>query len=525
MAPLLLLLQIGLFVAIRAAATSVLTSALSSDSLQTVGERRLARSLTITLAIQFDKFPDTNYWDLLTEDSTRLIGFTNQGAYNASQSQERVHQSFSVVEGQSYRFTMYDGHGNGFTKPSGFYFMMVGTQLLPDRSNIIFLESKFVGARKETIFTAEMPLTPAPTPAQPTISPAPTSAPSSCTVKSQRGFSNAYTSTPKLMNSATIFSTDALCTRHGDYASCTNEVGEDCQWIFLTSSTRKGKCRVDPVTKCLQTGNCVCYTHDFQGGTEHFGNGIVFHAPISITPRDISKYAGFMTYKEMYTQPTEAQQNPLHPMDDNFFISKVDFTARKLEYTFDNRSPVLLDIAKHSFAFKLHFLYMDTPLKGAIWNGIGLSVYIDTSGDSPTLTINGIAYSLPSLKKWTCTQFVITSRTIFVAGIAIDRNLANERYLLRSSNLLTLGKFSGELFDVRIYSGSLDYLEIREIGARCTNPDDPAVLKDTRDIDILFKREGCESTHDLYFPSPTTGGHTCEYFYVIHYALHFLTHS
>jgi hypothetical protein len=209
MAPLLLLLQIGLFVAIRAAATSVLTSALSSDSLQTVGERRLARSLTITLAIQFDKFPDTNYWDLLTEDSTRLIGFTNQGAYNASQSQERVNQSFSVVEGQSYRFTMYDGHGNGFTKPSGFYFMMVGTQLLPDRSNIIFLESKFVGARKETIFTAEMPLTPAPTPAQPTISPAPTSAPSSCTVIYLNSQADEFCD--HLLNRRPLYPTRRLC--------------------------------------------------------------------------------------------------------------------------------------------------------------------------------------------------------------------------------------------------------------------------------------------------------------------------
>jgi hypothetical protein len=528
MAPLLLLLQICLLVALRAAATTVTTSALSSDYLQTgiIGERGLARSLTITLAIQFDKFPGTNYWDLLTEDSTKLIAFTNQGAYNDSQSQTRVQQSFSVVEGQSYRFTMYDGQGNGLTKPNGFYFMMVGTELLPDRSNIVFMESNFVGARKETIFTALMPLTPAPTPAQPTVSPAPTSAPSSCTIKSQRGYSNAYTSTPKLENAATTFLTDTLCTRHGDYASCTNEVGEDCQWMFLTSSTRKGKCRVDPVTKCLQTGNCVCYTQDFHGGTEYYGNGIVFHAPISITPRDISEYAGLMKYTEKYTQPSEAEQDPLHPLDDDFFISKVDFTARQLEYTFNNRSPVLLGISKQTIAFKLHFLYMDTPLKGAIWNGIGLSVYIDTSGDSPRLTINGVAYTLPSLKKWTCTQFVITTRTIFVAGIAIDRNLVTERYNLNSSpNVLTLGKFSGELFDVRIYAGSLDYLEIREIGARCTNPDDPAVLKDTRDIDILFRREGCESTHSVYFPSPTTGGQTCEYLFAKYFALHVSTHS
>jgi hypothetical protein len=500
--------------ALSTAATSLRTIASSSDFQQfgKIGKRHLASQLIITLVIQFDKFPGTNYWDLLTEDSTKLVAFTSEGTYNESQALTRVERSFVVNKGQRYRFTMYDNHGNGLTKPSGFYYMMVGSRLRPDRSNIIFMETNFVSAKEESIFKAELPLTPAPTRAPPTVSPAPTSGPTSCSTIGDRGFSNAYSSSPKLATSATSLLNDAVCTQHTNYTSCTNEIREDCQWIFLTSSSRRGKCRIDPVTKCLQIGNCVCHTSDFHGGTEDFGNGIVFHAPISITPRDISKYSGLMKYTEKYTHPSESAQNLLHPLDTDFFISKVDFTARVLTYTFRRGSPVMSGTTQHNFAFKVHHLYMDTPLRGTIWNGIGMLVKIDSSGILPTLSINGVIYSLPPLKKWTCTQFVITSTAIFVAGVRIGRRLGSEKYVSTGSpNVLRLGKFSGELFDVRIYAGSLSYLEIREIGARCTNPNDPAVLKDTRDIDILFKREGCESTHDGYFPSPTTGGHTCEY--------------
>ena len=480
-----------------------------------IESRRLA-VVTITLGIKFDKYPEETSWRLTDEAGTKTIASARYDT-NTPADEERIEVQIKVDEGKKYKLIMEDSYGDGFNAPDGFYYIFFGTTLNAERSNIIFREDNFLkghpGEEGIHLFTASLPATLAPTVAPPTISPAPTSTPTTCNPGGGARHIETDPYDPNVVfgSPATTFATDVICTRHRDYASCTNEVGEDCQWIFLSSSARKGICRVDPVTKCLQNGDCVCYTDDFLGGTSDYGNGIVFHAPISVTPRDISEYSSKVAYQETYTHPKDADQDPLHPLDMDFFVSKVDFTARQLKYTFSPTSPVLFAVDTHTFAFKLHYLYMDTPLKGRIWEGLGLQVDIDTSLEAPSLVINSVSYTLPVLKKWTCTQIVIEKDFIVVRGIIIDR-MRNLETLPVATSQLILGQFSGELFDVRVYSGSLTYAEIREVGARCTGPDDPAALLATRDYDLLWKREGCDSRHELYFPQPTTGGMTCTFY-------------
>jgi hypothetical protein len=496
---------------------------LSDDNLESNGVpvarnlQAMSELVTITLGIQFDTFPGDISWELAIEDGSQLIGLSLAGQYNTPELVSvRGEKSFSLNKGKKYRFTIYDSVGNGLAAP-GYYYMAWGETLLRDRSNAIFLDERFRGDQKSTVFTADVPPTRAPTTANPTqppsisasptISPAPTHAPTSCSGSKLSIQSSTFDPKPIFTTAAATFASNKLCTKHTSYATCTNEIGEDCQWIFLSSSVKKGICRVDPISKCLQTGDCVCYTEDFHGGTS-LGTGVIFHAPVSITRRDVSRYSKWVTYKETYIQPSKATQNPLHPLDDDFFISKVDFTARQLQYTFSGRSPVLSNVFSPTIAFKVHFLYMDTPLIGRIWDGVGMVVDIDTSG--ATLVVNKVTYTLPILKMWTCTQILITPNKIYVAGIGIDRILSKEESPAKTTTLV-LGKFAGELFDVRIYTGTLTYAEIREVGARCTGPTDPAALKATRDIDILFARDGCQSPHDGYFSIPSTGGQTCEF--------------
>jgi hypothetical protein len=502
-------LSILLVLLLNAASTGAsISHYLNTGSVDT---RRLATA-TITLGIQFDRFPGETFWNLTNAAGTEVIASTTLDDYAIEEENARLEIPIQVSQGQQYKFTMHDGYGDGMKAPYGFYYIIYGTTLNSDRSNLILYENNFTTAEQVQVFTAAMPATPAPTASPPTVSPAPTDTPKICPQNGLRHIiTDPYTRQRTFASPETTFDTNGLCTQHKDYASCTNEAGEDCQWIFLTSSARRGMCRVDPVTKCLQTGDCVCYTHDFHGGTEDYGNGIVFHAPISITARDISVHSSNVaSYQETYTHPSDADQDPRHPLDPDFFISKVDFTARQLKYTFSSISPALVNVATHTFAFKLHYLYMDTPMKGRIWEGLGLEVDIDTSESTPTLEVNQVTYELPALKKWTCTQIVVAAGHIYVRGISIDRDLPLEIVPATSSSTLTLGQFSGELFDVRVYSGSLTYAQIREVGARCTGPDDPASLLATRDIDVLWQREGCESRHELYFPNPTSGGMTCK---------------
>ena len=471
--------------------------------------RQLQSPAKITLVLKFDGNPEDVSWTLTLQNNTALIDYVSPGAYTGLTSGATVERVISVLLGQTYTFTIVDVYGDGLADP-GYYAMFFGDNQSPlQRSNVIFIKDELRGGKMDTIvFKAEKPTTPSPI-ATPTTSPAPTSLPTSCTgVDGIAGdIADVFNPKPNMKAPSVELPKNALCTRHRSYAACTNEQAEDCQWIFFSSSIRKGICRVDPVSKCLQTGDCVCHTEDFHGGRADYGNGVVFHAPISISLRDITEYAHLMTYIETYTQPSAAAQNLLHPLNDDFFISKVDFTARQIQYTFNDTSPVLFQAETHTVTFKVHYLYMDTPISGRIWSGLGMVVNINTAGSTHTLTVNGVTYTLPVLKKWTCTQIAITPTTIYAAGIGIDR-IPSKETRPAASTRLTLGKFTGELFDVRIYSGYLSYLDIREIGARCTGPHDPAVLKASRDIDYLYDREGCKPGHESYFPEPTNGGQT-----------------
>ncbi|KAH8071541.1 hypothetical protein JL720_11427 [Aureococcus anophagefferens] len=92
---------------------------------------------------------------------------------------------------------------------------------------------------------------------------------------------------PVVSSEALEFATHDDCAAHDAYADCIGETAERCHWVFL-SSPKGGFCRVDPISKCLELGNCVCNTEDFQGGGADLGGGIVFHAPVSVTPRDVA---------------------------------------------------------------------------------------------------------------------------------------------------------------------------------------------------------------------------------------------
>ena len=199
-------------------------------------------------------------------------------------------------------------------------------------------------------------------------------------------------------------------------------------------------------------------------------------------------------------------QNPKHPQDDTFFISKVDFTGRQLRYVFADANPAVTASSKTVF-FKLHYLYMDVPLVGSLWNGLGLEVTIDTSASTHVININGRDYNLPSkLKIWTCTQIAISADTLFVAGVPISRVISQETSPPSDSSLLLLGPFSGEMFDVRVYSGKSSRSQVYEVGTRCAGPNDPATIKKMEDIETNFLRWSCSDLNPLSYGLIPPGG-------------------
>jgi hypothetical protein len=76
---------------------------------------------------------------------------------------------------------------------------------------------------------------------------------------------------------------------------------------------------------------------------------------------------------------------------------------------------------------------------------------------------------------------------------------------------LTLGSFSGELFDARVYEGTSSVQTIREIGARCvTDPNDPVALRKRLDITRPRDLHRCdlEEVVDEYEVEPVGGRQT-----------------
>ena len=171
---------------------------------------------------------------------------------------------------------------------------------------------------------------------------------------------------PVLSSEALQFATHDDCAAHDAYADCVGETAERCHWVFL-SSPKGGFCRVDPISKCLEVGNCVCNTEDFQGGGAGLGGGIVFLAPISVTPRDVAPDSLVTAYYEAAATPVDGTDE-LHPRDEAFFVSRVDFTAKTLTYELSASFP-----AESTVLFKLHHLYRDQWLEGDVYEGPSLA--------------------------------------------------------------------------------------------------------------------------------------------------------
>ncbi|KAI2506877.1 hypothetical protein MHU86_7562 [Fragilaria crotonensis] len=462
--------------------------------------RSLQRMTTVTLILKLDWAPAETAWELRQVDET-MVDSRGFGFYT-DQYQLALHH-IDVVEGTEYVLRVFDQFGDGINV-GGYVVLVYGTSGPFDYSpsNLIARLDDINDFDQTVTFMSRLPKEVKPTPTVPPASPTP--APTSCVYHRWYPEVDPFTPTSVFTSPRIEFGTsEAICSSKTNYADCTNESREDCQWIFLTQGQRNGKCRVDPIAKCLQIGTCVCNTEDFQGGTSA---GVLFHAPISVTARDISSNSKLVTYSESYKYPTV--QNPKHPQDDTFFISKVDFTGRQLKYVFASNNPVMKKSSKSVF-FKLHYVYMDVPLVGMLWNGLGLRISINTSGNTHVISINGRAYNLPKkLKMWTCTQIAISPDALYVAGVSIRRVISQETSPPSASSSLILGSFSGEMFDARVYGGKASLSLVQEVGARCAGPNDAATIKKNEDISTLFASRMHNFDPMRYGPVPPGGVQT-----------------
>jgi len=450
-------------------------------------------------------------------------------------------ESIIITVGETYNFTCLDGYGDGLKEP-GFFGVYYGERASPEEEIVRVSARDFSesSSRLSTLFVAQRPDTPAPSVSSaPSVSPAPTHAPTSCLSSEEeasRVVDDTRDYTPHWYTTTTTTTSDDYCQAHGTYQSCTGEVRQDCQWQFTSASLRGGVCRVDPVAACIRNGNCQCDTIDFKGGSAELADGLLVHIPLTVTAQDIvQKYPN--NIQPIETIIVTEEKKPDTKEQQPFFVSRVDFSRRIITYHFLDHDDSLefSESINPTFtvAFKLHHLFWNTPMDGVIWNGIGLMVSIGP--DHGTMTINGVEYNTTTtpLKLWTCSSIVITNTSLYIGREEIQRDLSlettpptttttppppyynnnssSENTTQTSSSIIQLGPFSGELFDVRVYRGTLSFREIRTVGARCTYDDVGAALEYKRDIVNPYYTYGCEPDFgrlpaDEGGPVPTSGG-------------------
>ena len=147
---------------------------------------------------------------------------------------------------------------------------------------------------------------------------------------------------------------------------------------------------------------------------------------------------------------------------------------------------------------KLHHLYRDQWLEGTVYEGPALKVEIDSSGEETVVRVNGVDYAFEKLKTWHCNQLAVTPSAVYVRNVAVERDLSSEAPDYPAS--VTLGPFSGEAFDVRVYAGALTDGEIELVGGWCG---DAGELRMYETLETPFLRGGCEPDVD---PVPSDDG-------------------
>ncbi|MFK7931416.1 MAG: hypothetical protein AB8H79_24770 [Myxococcota bacterium] len=270
------------------------------------------------------------------------------------------------------------------------------------------------------------------------------------------------------------------CSTHDQFEDCVTADG--CGW--LRGIGDRGACRADPVSRCLEDGECVCEAHDFHGDAEHDADLQVF-LPLSIVPKNLAKTD--------FTVSSTMEERPRESLDG--FTSRTDFTHRTL--TVDAPDSNTMDGLTDSGGLSLTLKFMHVwgtepdPISGTLLDGLGLTATL--SNDALSLQVGDTEHPIAGdrasggdVKNYQCNQFALVipetgDATAYLGPVAttIDGlDMQAVRSAMREGSdplrALTLGAVNAKVWDVRIYGDGrkLSADEVGEIGKRCGSAGD-----------------------------------------------------
>ena len=326
------------------------------------GDAKASTNLVpVTVLVRLDESVKYSNWIVaLANDATADGPEYGSGTYTSMDANAVRRTTLHLEAGARYKFTMQEETGTG---RHSFYRVFYGDAVFTDETELLRSPHLHDTILEETLFTVTLPDKTTVTTNQATASSSSSSTnpivPSTSSISAstiENCVDNPEEAGDWIKNTPAdrvnpFFHTTVVndaCTPHTSYESCTNEVAQDCQWVFLSASTRRGICRIDPISQCIGNGNCVCNTADFHGGD---GTGILFHAPISVTARDIV-HLDTTTFQEIYTTLPIDPNDP-NPQDPYFFVSRTHAEACIFASPLPWKSSEAFEKATFALAFRL----------------------------------------------------------------------------------------------------------------------------------------------------------------------------
>ena len=255
-----------------------------------------------------------------------------------------------------------------------------------------------------------------------------------------------------------------------------------CSW--LRTLVDGGRCRSDPVTRCLGSSSpeCECSAHDFHGEGKYNADLELF-VPLSVTWANLapatSLYGGVQ--KDHYTLQYTVEQYGAETLEN--FTARTDFTKKqlKIKAALGTTGGKLAASAGMSLTFKFMRVWDDAAIMdGQLFRGFGVYVglvdgyvVVRTIGDSAQNVRVGEA------KKFQCNSFSLTI-TQNSDAIAYHGGVTKTIKGLRMStvaafvaakplDMAVVGKVNAKIWDLRVYGNGrvLTAAEVAEVGKRC----------------------------------------------------------
>lgn len=249
-----------------------------------------------------------------------------------------------------------------------------------------------------------------------------------------------------------------------------------CGWLRTIKDD--GLCRADPVTRCLDSGECACAAVDFHG-EEALDDALELFLPLSVTPRNLApRTSAFGGRADRYAVE-QALEPIVHESLQNF-TSRTDFTVRRLNV----RALAPVELAG-GLTVTLKFMPVwDSPaaMSGVLLEGLGVRVVLDADqvqaevGDG-VQRIGGEDPVTGGAKDYQCNALALVvplegEATVWLGEVAtpipgLDRAAVQAALQAEPERLLGLGPASVKLWDVRVYDRPLTPAQLAEIGKRC----------------------------------------------------------